>query len=105
MRLLWLVEFDRMAPQIVDPKATPRVTRGGNFAVVVPKASLLLDCKALDHGAPPHQLTAHETVELRQRHRGRLEPEGLEFFSRGCRARNDFDHRGIPALDDRPRSL
>ena len=28
------VEFDRMAPQIVDPKATTWVTCGGNFVVV-----------------------------------------------------------------------
>ncbi|MBV8841076.1 MAG: hypothetical protein JO000_31440 [Alphaproteobacteria bacterium] len=30
-------EFDQMAPQVVDPKATTWVTRGGNFAVVVSK--------------------------------------------------------------------
>ena len=30
-------EFDKMAPQIVDPKATTWITRGGNFAVVVSK--------------------------------------------------------------------
>lgn len=28
-------EFDRMAPQIADPKAKTWITRGGNFAVVV----------------------------------------------------------------------
>jgi hypothetical protein len=28
------VEFDSMAPQIVDPEATTWVMRGGNFAVV-----------------------------------------------------------------------
>jgi hypothetical protein len=28
-------EFDKMAPQIVHPKATTWITRGGNFAVVV----------------------------------------------------------------------
>jgi hypothetical protein len=29
------IEFDRMAPQVVDPEATAWVTRGGNFAVAV----------------------------------------------------------------------
>lgn len=28
-------EFDKMAPQIADPKATTWITRGGNFAIVV----------------------------------------------------------------------
>src|SRR5690349_16362951 len=69
------------------------------------ESSLFAEANALDHGAPPYQLTAHEAVELRQCHRGRLVPDTHEKVPRGRRARNNLGHRGIPALDDRPRRL